>query len=118
MNINPLIEEAFKDFEVDGEKIPISFISHEGETPTYLTYYTWSLIPDNFADDTHNFEVCYGTIDVWSNKNYKNVVESVKKTLKENNFIWTDNGAEMFDENTGYFHVPINFYIMGGVEND
>lgn len=51
MNINPIIEETLKDFEVDGVKIPVHFLRFTGESETYLTYYTWYERPDNFADD-------------------------------------------------------------------
>jgi hypothetical protein len=113
MNINPKIEEAFKNFTVDGGKIPIFFMHYEGKAEKYLTYYTWAQRAEDFADNDNHAEVCFGTVDVWSAKNYKDIVEAVKQTLKANGFTWTDNGPEFFEPETGYYHVPINFYISG-----
>ena len=48
MNINPLIESAFKDFEINKKRIPIAFLSYTGKADTYLTYYTWQEQPANF----------------------------------------------------------------------
>jgi hypothetical protein len=113
MNINPKIEEAFKDFTVGGEVIPIFFTHYEGKAEKYLTYYTWAEQAKNFADNSSRAVVCFGTIDVWSSKNYKDIVEAAVQTLELNNFTWTDNGAELFEPDSGYYHVPINFYIPG-----
>jgi hypothetical protein len=113
MNINPKIEAAFENFMVGGEQIPIFFQFYEGKAEKYLTYYQWSEQAENFADNTNNAEVAYGTVDVWSMKNYKEIVEAVKQTLKDNGFVWTDNGAEMYERETGYYHVPVNFYTGG-----
>jgi hypothetical protein len=111
MNINPLVEKAFKDFTVDGEKIPIFFMHYDGKSAKYLTYYQWSETPTLFTDNSNQNEAAYGTIDVWSSGNYKNIVEATKETLKQNNFTWTDTASEMYESDTGYYHIPINFYI-------
>lgn len=111
MNINPKIEEIFSNFEVDGVQIPIAYSGYFGTEDVYLTYYTWSEKPELFYDDDYNSEVCYGTIDIWSKKNFKKILETVKQKLKENKFTWTDNGMEMYEPDSGYFHVPVNFFI-------
>ena len=109
ININPIIESAFSDFEVNKKRIPIAFLSYTGNADTYLTYYTWQEQPENFFDDEHHAEVAYGTIDIFSKGNFKGILKEVKKILKANNFTWTDNGPETFERETGYYHVPVNF---------
>ena len=79
ININPIIESAFSDFEVNKKRIPIAFLSYTGNTDTYLTYYTWREQPDNFFDDEHHTEIAYGTIDIFSKGNFKGVLKEVKK---------------------------------------
>jgi len=111
VNINPKIEATFKDFTVDGEKISIAYQNYTGKATKYLTYYTWSELPKQFYDDFHSSEICYATIDLWSKGNFKNIVEKIKTTLFQNGFTWTDNASETFEQDTGYFHVPINFFI-------
>ncbi len=109
MNINPKLEEVFKDFIVDNVEIPISFMRYGGDKTAYLTYYTWLESPELFFDDDYHTEIIYGTIDIFSKGNFKNILEEVKKKLKENGLTWTDNGPETFEEDTGFFHVPVNF---------
>lgn len=112
MNINPKIEKVFKNFKIEGKSVPISYLQYFGTDDVYLTYYTWNEKPEMFFDDNYNAEVCFGTIDIWSKVNFKPIVTLVKQKLKENGFIWTDNGAEMYESDTSYFHVPVNFYIL------
>ena len=109
ININPIIESAFSDFEVNKKHLPIAFLSYTGNADSYLTYYTWQEQPANFFDDEHHAKVAYGTIDIFSKGNFKDVLKEVKKVLKKNNFTWTNNGPETFDREIGYYHVPVNF---------
>ena len=44
---------------------------------------------------------------------YKGLSAKQKKVLKKNDFTWTDNGPETFDRETGYYHIPVNFYLEG-----
>ena len=113
MNINPMIKTAFANFTVGTKIIPISYLNYSGKENTYLTYYTWLDSPDNYFDDEHHIEIAYGTIDIFSKINFKNLVKAVKNKLKENGFTWTDNGPETFENDTGYYHVPVNFYYEG-----
>lgn len=115
ININPTIELAFSDFEVNKKRIPIAFLSYTGKADTYLTYYTWQEQPENFFDDEYHTEITYGTIDIFSKSNFKGVLKQVKNKLKQNGFIWTDNGPESFESDTGYYHVPVNFYYSGNL---
>lgn len=115
MNINPIIEKAFENFTVDNQKIPISFMNYTGKSGNYLTYYTWLEQPQNFSDDDYHAELSYGTIDVFSKNNFKNIVKKVKQTLKNSGFTWTDNGPETFEDDTKYYHIPVNFCLENGV---
>ena len=60
------------------------FLSCIGKADTYLTYYTWYEQPENFFDDEYHTEVAYGTIDIFSKGNFKDVLKEVKKVLKKN----------------------------------
>jgi hypothetical protein len=77
MNINPLIEKAFENY-----KIPIEYMTFTGKADTYLTYYTWKEEPDDFCDDENNIEVAFGTIDIFSKGNFKDILKDVKNILK------------------------------------
>lgn len=111
MNINPIIEKSFEHFEVDGMNIPIEFKKYSGNASTYLTYYTYLVKPESFADDQAIINGTYATIDIFSKGNFKKIKKEVKKILKEKGFTWISDEAEDYEENTGLFHVPVNFFI-------
>lgn len=36
--------------------------------------------------------------------------------MKQSGFIWEDTAPEQYESDTGYYHVPVNFYYLGDVE--
>lgn len=101
---------------MDGVKIPVHFLRFTGESETYLTYYTWYEKPDNFADDEYKNEIVYLTIDIFSKKNFKGIVRKLKNIMNQNGFIWEDSAPEQYESDTGYYHIPVNFYYIGKVD--
>ena len=108
MNINPIIERIFANYNV-----PISYMKYTGKSNSYLTYYTWKELPDDFSDDDNDIEIAYGTIDIFSKGNFKEIITDVKRILKDNGFLVTDVGSEMYEEDTQFYHVPVNFCKEG-----
>lgn len=116
MNINTILEKVFKDFTFDDVEIPISPNIYNGEASTYLTYYTYNTKPEEFADDLPIVEGTYGTLDIYSNKNYKALKNEVKKKLvKECGFTWIQDGLEDYEEDTKLWHIPIDFFVESEV---
>ena len=108
MNINPLIEKAFEEY-----KVPIQYMTYDGKSDSYLTYYTWHDKGESFSDDDTEIDVAYGTIDIFSKSNFKKILEEVKEILKKNNFTVTDIASETYEEDTKLYHVPVNFCKEG-----
>lgn len=112
MNINEILEKVFKGFKFDGESIPISPNKYTGDATTFLVYYTYATTPEGFADDLPKLEITSGTLDIYSNKNYKKLKNEVKRKLvKECGFTWTGDDTEDYEEDTKLWHVPINFSV-------
>lgn len=110
MEINSILEKAFKNY-----KLPIAFQQYEGKATQYLTYYTYSTVFEDAVDDEFTNEVKYGTLDIYSKTNYIQIIKEVKQILKENGFTVTDLGIEDYEDDTGFYHVPVNFYYEGGI---
>lgn len=116
MNINEVIERVFKDFTFDGEVIPIAPNEYHGDATTYLVYYTYSINPEEFADDKPLATITSGTLDIFSNKNYKRLKNEVKRKLvQECGFTWTGDGIEDYENDTNLFHCPIDFIVDDSV---
>ena len=108
MNINPIVEKALY-----GIGCPVSAVRIKpGEKPeTYITYYTVSESGELFADDEERAETTYGTVDLFSKTNYKKILKNIKSRLKKAGFMVTSSGPEMWENDTGYFHIPVSFYL-------
>ena len=116
MNINEVIERVFKNFTFEGQSIPIAPNIYRGDATTYLVYYTSSIIPEEFADDNPLATITSGTLDVYSNKNYKRLKNEVKRKLVEEcGFTWTGDEIEDYEEDTKLWHCPINFEVDDNV---
>ena len=107
MNINPIIESALA-----GIGCPVSAIkiSDAGKPETYIPYYTTMENGELFGDDEEIGGATYATADIFSQRNFKVLVRDVKKALNAAGFTVTSAGPEMWEKDTGYYHVPVEFY--------
>lgn len=48
-------------------------------------------------------------IDIYSESNYLKLMSSIKKIMKENEWIWDGDSPEMYEEDTGLYHRTCTF---------
>ena len=111
--MNELIETIFQNFQVDNVSVPVSFLKYDGKFTTYVTYQQ-TYIDNSFSgDDELLGYVDYYDFDIYSKKNYMNVIESIKEKLKENGFTWQPSlsSGDLYEDDTGYFHKTLCFAI-------
>ena len=111
--MNSLIETIFTDFEVDGVKIPVSFLTYEGKSTTYITYLHEDTDNAFGGDNEILGYVNYYDFNIYSKGNYLKIIESVKKIMKQNGFTWQPSrgSSDMYELETGYFHKTLSFAI-------
>lgn len=111
--MNELIETIFKNFEVDGNAIPVSFLQYNGKSTTYVTYQLEYENNSFSGDDEMLGYVVYYDFDVYSKGNYLNIIESIKEIMKQNGFMFqpSRSSGDFFEIDTGYYHRTLNFAI-------
>ena len=111
--MNSLIEEIFKNFKVDGQTIPVSFLRYTGKSTTYVTYMETDADNSFSGDNELLGYVDYYDFDIYSKGNYLKIVEGVKDILKENGFVWQPSrtSEDMYEDDTGYYHKTLSFAI-------
>lgn len=114
--MNNKILEIFKDFEVDGVKIPVKFLKHKGNEETYITFTGLGESPAHNYDDECKYTSTQFDFDIYTKCNYLNILKAVKQKLKENNFNWIEDSNDMYEEDTGYFHKVTTFEIENYIE--
>ena len=111
--MNSLIETIFSNFQVNGYDIPVSFLRYNGKATTYITYMHYDS-DNSFSGDNELLGwVEYYDFDIYSKGNYLNIIESVKELMKQNGFMFQPSrcSADMYEDDTGYFHKTLSFAI-------
>ena len=104
------IEELFKDFTVNGEKIPVARVKYTGSAKKYVVYSEIDNRAGYFADGTDNEAVATYYINVYVyNGSFTAIVKAVKKKLKDAGYVWQGDSSDMYEEDTKYFHKAITF---------
>lgn len=117
--MNSLIETIFKDFQVNGVSIPVSFLRYSGKSTTYITYQQEDADDSFSGDDELLGYVDYYDFDIYSKGNYLKIIESVKEILKQNGFMWqpSRSSGDLYEDDTGYFHKTLSFAIEREMED-
>lgn len=112
--MNELIQSIFTNFTVDGVKIPVKFLKYEGHDEPYVTYMQQDADNSYSGDDDLLGYVDYYDFDVYSKGNYTNIIEELKRILKENEFVWqpSRSSQDFYENDTGYYHKTLNFAIF------
>lgn len=104
------IEELFKDFTVNGEKIPVARVKYTGSAKKYVVYTEIDRSAGYFADGTDNEAVAEYDFDVYVHGgSVAAIVKAVKKKLKDAGYVWQGDSSDMYEEDTKYFHKAITF---------
>ena len=112
--MNELIQKIFKDFSVDGVKIPVKYLRYQGHDEPYVIYQQVDANNSLSGDDDLISYVDYYDFDIYSKENYSKIISELKKKLKENGFVWQPSlsSPDMYEDDTGYYHKTLNFAIM------
>lgn len=111
MNINPIVIVALSGITSEGKAVPVEPLVYTGPETTYITFYTILEKDETYADDDAVQSSTTGTLDIYCKGNYKALLADVVSRLKGVGFTITGIGPEMYERDTGYNHVPIDFYM-------
>ena len=111
MNINPLVLSALSGVTLGGKTVPVTPIVYTGAETTYITFYTLLDKDEAYADDEAVQAATTATIDIFSKGNYKTLLADVKTRLKAAGFTIQGSGPEIYEKDTGFYHVPVDVYL-------
>lgn len=94
---------------VDGVPVPAASIKYKGNSTSYITWTITGLGSELSADDEPLYGVCTVDVDVFGKGNILNLITEAKKIMKNNDWIWTGDSPDMYEEDTGYYHKTISF---------
>ncbi|MCI8618328.1 MAG: hypothetical protein HFJ60_08900 [Clostridia bacterium] len=90
-------------------KIPVSHLKYKGKEKTYVVWTIISEDPLYASDDEIDYSEVIVDIDIYSESNYLSLMSSIKKVMKENEWIWNGDSIEMYEEDTKLYHRTCTF---------
>ena len=91
---------------------PVERLIYTGKAETFITYQIVVGLDTYFSDDESGAEEFTYRADIYSRVDYIALMRSAKRALKEAGFYGITFDPEVFEENTGYYHVPVEFKYM------
>ena len=97
------------DITIKGDVIPVAHLRYKGNSKRYITWTLLGEVPRLSAYDEPLFSVCSVDIDIFSDGNYLDIVKEIKQIMKNNEWVWTEDSPEMYEEDTELYHITCSF---------
>ena len=103
------IKQILSNLKVDNQDIEIAHIQYTGKKRTYVVWTMLNEQPEMCGDDDALYSTVPVDIDIYSETNYLAILKEIKKRMKENEWIWTGDSEEMYENDTGLYHKTSSF---------
>ena len=108
--MNEELKNIFGDaIMVGGRKIPTAHIKYKGKETTFVTWTITGNEPALSGNDELLYSICTVDVDIYSKGNYLSVLAEVKRLMKINGWLWTGDSVEMYEDDTGLYHITASF---------
>ncbi len=107
--MNEEIKNILADFIVDNQEIDVAHLRYKGNKETFVVWTMLEEEPLLAYDDEIEYSTVPVDIDIYSKGNYLNILKEIKKRMKNNEWIWTGDSEEMYEDDTGLYHRTISF---------
>ena len=94
---------------VNGKSAPVAHLRYKGKGTTFVTWTITAENPAMSADDEPLYSVVTVDVDVFSKGNYLALATEIKQLMKQHDWVWVGDSAEMYEEDTELYHKTISF---------
>ena len=99
--MNSEIETIFSDFMV-----PVVFGKYTGTEEQYVVYFSNGETPIFHGDNKVLASSNTYDFNIYTKGNYLNILNELKKKLNDNGWTWVEDGEDIYEEDTRFFHKP------------
>lgn len=108
--MNEELKSIFGDaITVDGVSVPTAHIKYKGKETTYVVWTIIGNAPALSGDDEQLYGIVTVDVDIYCKGNYLSVLKEVKRLMKLNEWIWTEDSTEMYEDDTRLYHITATF---------
>ena len=108
--MNEELKRIFGDaMTVGGVSVPTAHLRYRGNETTFVTWTITLEKPVLSADNEPMYSVVSVDVDVYSKGNYLSVITEIKRLMKDYGWLWVEDSAEMYEDDTGLYHKTIAF---------
>lgn len=107
MNVDSLLKKTIEKLGV-----PVERLKFRGRADCYITYQLEAGRDTFFSDDEEGAEEYTYQVHLYSKGNYISLLRSLKAALKAADFYGIEIEAEIFEQDTGFYHVPVTIKYM------
>lgn len=108
--MNEEMKRIFGDYLTIGNKeIPVAHIRYIGNSETFVTWTVTGITPALAGDDLCLYAVVEVDVDIFSKGNYTEIVGYIKNLMLENDWVWSGDSPEMYEEDTELYHLTCSF---------
>ncbi len=90
---------------------PVERLFYIGSSKTFFTFQTINIKPSNFYDDDNSSYLYTFRVNLFTKNNFETLLKSTIETLKINGFTILNVDAEIFENDTKYYNIPITIEI-------
>lgn len=94
---------------IHNDIIPVAHFRYKGKAKKFVTWEMLGTTPSLSANDEDLYGVGSVDIDIFSNGNYLDIIKEIKNRMKNNEWVWAGDSPEMYEEDTGLYHITCSF---------
>lgn len=107
MNVDSLLKTTLERLGV-----PVERLKYGGKAASFITHQLVTGRDTFFSDDEEGAQEYTFLINVYSKRNYFQLLQNMKSALKAAGFFGFEIEAEVFEQDTGYYHIPVTIKYM------
>lgn len=89
--------------------VPVAHFKYKGKEKAYVVWTIIDETPLSASDDEIDYSEVTVDIDIYSESNYLSLMSSIKKIMKDNEWLWDGDSPEMYEEDTKLYHRTCTF---------
>lgn len=112
--MNKELKQIFGDaLIVNGKTVPVAHLRYKGNEKTFVVWSITGIRGELYADDAVECSAVSVDVDVYSSGNYVEIVEAIKRLMSNADWIWVEDSAEMYEDDTALYHKTLSFEKEG-----